>query len=447
MKKGFTLIELLAVIVILAIIALIATPIILNIIGNAKSESNERTKELYLRAVDQAIAARNLTEEFNPSECTVQEDGNLLCGEKNLLVEVSGIKPCSGTITFDKKGKIASETVTYCNGENNSIVEKNTLVDGPTFNSIISGLEKKPNIIEFLSNGRIPEGMTREELLSLEKVEGLSEDGSIIGYAKDVTVEDKTTRILYIYSDNLILFNEDSSSMFSNSDFNVILNEIIFNEVDTSKVKNMSKMFYMHMTLTSLDLSSFDTYNVTDMSNMFYGLSLFSISINSLQSIKFGDNFDTSKVTDMSYMFEYDDKLTDLDITGFNTSSVTDMKNMFYYCKKLTTLDLGNFDTHNVTDMSNMFNSCSSLTELNINNFDTKNVTNMSSMFSSSSNLLTLDLTNFDISNVENIDSIFSNTTALTQVLVSRDKWIYKDGLDTTSMFNSSNISSVTYND
>ena len=39
MKKGFTLIELLAVIIILAIIALIATPIILNVIDDAKKSA------------------------------------------------------------------------------------------------------------------------------------------------------------------------------------------------------------------------------------------------------------------------------------------------------------------------------------------------------------------------------------------------------------------------
>src|SRR5574344_1921750 len=39
MKKGFTLIELLAVIVILAVIALISTPIIIGLIDDARKES------------------------------------------------------------------------------------------------------------------------------------------------------------------------------------------------------------------------------------------------------------------------------------------------------------------------------------------------------------------------------------------------------------------------
>ena len=54
-KKGFTLIELLAVIVILAIIALIATPIILNIINGAKKSAEKRSVELYGKAVENAV--------------------------------------------------------------------------------------------------------------------------------------------------------------------------------------------------------------------------------------------------------------------------------------------------------------------------------------------------------------------------------------------------------
>ena len=51
MKKGFTLIELLAVIVVLAIVALIATPIILNVIEESKESANLRSVEGYANAV------------------------------------------------------------------------------------------------------------------------------------------------------------------------------------------------------------------------------------------------------------------------------------------------------------------------------------------------------------------------------------------------------------
>lgn len=55
-KKGFTLIELLAVIVILAIIALIATPIILGVIGDSQKQGQQRSVELYTDAVKNAAS-------------------------------------------------------------------------------------------------------------------------------------------------------------------------------------------------------------------------------------------------------------------------------------------------------------------------------------------------------------------------------------------------------
>ena len=90
-EKGFTLIELLAVIVILAIIALIATPIILGIINDAREESNERSVELYASAVKNGIAAYQLREgkevlpgtynEINKLPFIVDYDGNVECTE------------------------------------------------------------------------------------------------------------------------------------------------------------------------------------------------------------------------------------------------------------------------------------------------------------------------------------------------------------------------------
>lgn len=55
-NKGFTLIELLAVIVILAIIALIATPIVLGIINDAKASSNKQSASFIINAVEQSYS-------------------------------------------------------------------------------------------------------------------------------------------------------------------------------------------------------------------------------------------------------------------------------------------------------------------------------------------------------------------------------------------------------
>ena len=89
MKKGFTLIELLAVIVILAIIALIATPIILGIINDAREKANERSVELYASAIRNGIAAYQLREgkevlpgtynESNPLPFEVEYDVKVDC--------------------------------------------------------------------------------------------------------------------------------------------------------------------------------------------------------------------------------------------------------------------------------------------------------------------------------------------------------------------------------
>ena len=55
-RKDFTLKELLAVIVVLAIIALIATPIVMNTIKNAKKGAAERTADNYIKQVETAVA-------------------------------------------------------------------------------------------------------------------------------------------------------------------------------------------------------------------------------------------------------------------------------------------------------------------------------------------------------------------------------------------------------
>ena len=109
MKKGFTLIELLAVIVILAIIALIATPIILNIVEDSKKSAATESARLYVDGLQNRIASENMTREFNPTSCTIT-NGNISCDGQSLDYAVDGQAPTSGTISFNN-GVISGYTL------------------------------------------------------------------------------------------------------------------------------------------------------------------------------------------------------------------------------------------------------------------------------------------------------------------------------------------------
>ena len=90
-RKGFTLIELLAVIIVLAIIALIATPIIFNVIENAKIKSLENS----CYGVIDAVRTKYAEGLLNSKNGLVDLNGNV-----NELT-VSGEKPIDGTWTID----------------------------------------------------------------------------------------------------------------------------------------------------------------------------------------------------------------------------------------------------------------------------------------------------------------------------------------------------------
>ena len=180
---------------------------------------------------------------------------------------------------------------------------------------------------------------------------------------------------------------------------------------NTSKVTDMYGMFYDCSSLTSLNVSGFDTSQTTNMGFMFYNCS----SLTSLDA----NNFDTSKVTNMYSMFDNCSSLTNLDVNNFDTSQVTNMYSMFKNCSSLTNLDANNFDTSQVTNMYSMFSNCSSLTSLNVSGFDTSQTTSMGFMFSSCSSLTNLDISSFDTSKVTYMGAMFSSCSSLTSLDVS----------------------------
>ena len=107
--------------------------------------------------------------------------------------------------------------------------------------------------------------------------------------------------------------------------------------------------------------ASFKDFRPTTTEGWFYKLS-------ALTTIEGLENLNTSKVTNMSSMFYDCSSLTKLNVSNFYTSKVTSMRSMFFSCSSLTSLYLSNFNTSAVTNMSNMFSWCSSLKRI----FNTK---------------------------------------------------------------------------
>ncbi|WP_051617644.1 BspA family leucine-rich repeat surface protein [Prevotella sp. HUN102] len=104
-------------------------------------------------------------------------------------------------------------------------------------------------------------------------------------------------------------------------------------------------------------------------------------SLTEMTQIKGLENLNTSKVTNMSNMFNYCKKLKSIDVSKLNTDNVTDMSGMFLYCSSVSVFNFSKFNTEKVTDMNSMFLYCAGLVTLDIANFNTAKVMNMESMF------------------------------------------------------------------
>ena len=189
----------------------------------------------------------------------------------------------------------------------------------------------------------------------------------------------------------------------------VVKNNMNLSAHNTSKVKNMSNMFY-NAQIPSVSLSGLDCSEVTDMEAMFMNASISQIDLTGLR---------TSKLTSMGSMFEGCQIKDNLDLSGFNTEKVTSMSSLFKNCTA-TDICLTSFNTSNVTNMSSMFSGCSKLTSLDLTKFNTENVQNNYSMFKDCSSLTSLTLGNFSVGFSTNLSAMFQGCSALTSVDLSK---------------------------
>lgn len=105
-EKGFTLIELLAVIVILAVIALIATPIVMNVINKSRQKAAEDSAYGVIQAVKSKYAELLIDKGDEISEGIEADfsNGGAVTGVSGETVTVTGTKPSEGKIKITSDG-------------------------------------------------------------------------------------------------------------------------------------------------------------------------------------------------------------------------------------------------------------------------------------------------------------------------------------------------------
>lgn len=167
-------------------------------------------------------------------------------------------------------------------------------------------------------------------------------------------------------------------------------------------------------------------------------------SCTNLTSIEGLENLNTSDVTRMDRMFYKCEKLRALDLSGFNTEKVEDMSDMFSNCKNLETLNLSSFKTNNLTNMSEMFLECNKIAQLDLSGFNTSGVKALDQVFKRCYVLESLDLSSFDTKLVTEMSSLFDNCQSLKTIYVSDNFSTYRVKYSTNMFSYCNNLKGAT---
>ena len=108
MKKGFTLIELLAVIVILAIVALIATPIILDVVEDARKSAAASEANMIVSGINTFCATAEMKAQIDDEYTDICADGVTTSEVPNMVS--MGNATLEGNPTYEG-GRVTAITV------------------------------------------------------------------------------------------------------------------------------------------------------------------------------------------------------------------------------------------------------------------------------------------------------------------------------------------------
>ena len=187
-------------------------------------------------------------------------------------------------------------------------------------------------------------------------------------------------------------------------------------------------------TCMDIDFSLYDSSKVTDMSNMFY---MFGVERANNRAVTNLNSLDFSKVKYATSMFA-NSYVDNIDLSGVSFPELTDagkMASNLYSCK---TIDMSNVDMPKVTDASYMFNvgTGNNVTAINLTGINMPNITNATYMFEYCNKITSLDVSGINFSKVTNVNNMFGNCKLLVEIIGELDFSNVSNGLCSSSYAN-----------
>ncbi len=230
-KKAFTLIELLAVIVVLGILALIVTPILINVVKDSNEKSYKLSADGYISAVNDYILSNQL-------DGKKVENGKY--NIKNLDVKISGKAPSKGSVEiYDEKVSSAqllfdTYLVKY-DGKEVTLTEKGCEKEA-TVNLVI-GEKEYDNVAKVAKDDIETEFNISDDISDMTNI--------VCNNGVTISMNDNTLKLSDVYKDTNCTMSRSINDTFNNLDDtkNYILmlkDEKISKTLENKETKNVT---------------------------------------------------------------------------------------------------------------------------------------------------------------------------------------------------------------
>ena len=267
-KKGFTLIELLAVMVILAIIVLIAVPMVLKYVDNTEKGANTSSVDSLVRAANNYYAGSLLKKDTSyPVTFDLSKDEDIkklgikgtVPNEGTLIINEDGTTFLSaryGDVLYSKYPEennattndmvVGDSTIWETDGQGAIIKYKNTIIDQAVYLSEVFYKNYILSITDYITNQDIDHSKTlKEYIINKEQTEGFSKVGlpNVLIDEIDALIDMYNDKKLPLTEDEAIAIAEDNASSIPNA---LIWYNILETNFDVDDISNTNAFMLIY---------------------------------------------------------------------------------------------------------------------------------------------------------------------------------------------------------